>query len=164
MSIKTKKGFTLIEIVIVLAIAALILIIVFLAVAGAQRSRRDTQRKADLDKIAAQLENWASNHDADYPLATEWLAFATGTTSYLKLDQGSGVRTMADPFGASYTTNAGAASIPPCATSGGSNVQIPNASGNVPAGIAYASVGSVGSNRKYEVRICLEAGNYTRKQ
>ena len=36
---------TLIEIVLVLAIAGLLLVIVFLAVSGAQKSRRDSQRK-----------------------------------------------------------------------------------------------------------------------
>jgi prepilin-type N-terminal cleavage/methylation domain-containing protein len=42
-----EKGFTLIEIVLVLAIAGLLLVIVFLAVSGAQKSRRDSQRKND---------------------------------------------------------------------------------------------------------------------
>ena len=53
---KRTNGFTLIEIVLVLAIAGLLLIVVFLAVSGAQRSRRDYQRKQDLAHIKAQ---WA---------------------------------------------------------------------------------------------------------
>jgi prepilin-type N-terminal cleavage/methylation domain-containing protein len=48
-----KKGFTLIEIVIVLAIAALILVIVFLAVGGAQRSQRDTASQDGAAKMIA---------------------------------------------------------------------------------------------------------------
>jgi prepilin-type N-terminal cleavage/methylation domain-containing protein len=76
--LKKEKGFTLIEIVLVLAIAGLLLVIVFLAVSGAQKSRRDTQRKTDLSRIAAQLESYASNNNGLYPQmagAQTWTAF-----------------------------------------------------------------------------------------
>ena len=65
--LKKEKGFTLIEIVLVLAIAGLLLVIVFLAVSGAQKSRRDSQRKNDVSRIAAQLESYASNANGVYP-------------------------------------------------------------------------------------------------
>jgi len=65
--IKKDKGFTLIEIVLVLAIAGLLLVIVFLAVSGAQKSRRDSQRKSDAARILAQLEQSASNLSGAYP-------------------------------------------------------------------------------------------------
>ncbi|PLS80866.1 hypothetical protein CYG49_03830, partial [Candidatus Saccharibacteria bacterium] len=47
---KTSKqsGFTIIEVVLVLAIAALIFLIVFLAVPALQRGQRDTQRRSDV--------------------------------------------------------------------------------------------------------------------
>ncbi len=61
MQLTKKKGFTLIEIVIVLAIAALILVIVFLAVGGAQRSRRDDVTKNAAARLSAQFENFANN-------------------------------------------------------------------------------------------------------
>jgi prepilin-type N-terminal cleavage/methylation domain-containing protein len=69
MSVKNnnQKGFTLIELVIVLAIGALIIAGVLIAVSGAQKSRRDTTRKNDQDRIAANLEQFASNHGGDYP-------------------------------------------------------------------------------------------------
>jgi prepilin-type N-terminal cleavage/methylation domain-containing protein len=66
-SLKQQKGFTLIEIVIVLAIAALILAGVLLAVTGAQRSRRDTQRRDDAGRVASYLEQSASNFNGNYP-------------------------------------------------------------------------------------------------
>ena len=65
--LKTEKGFTLIEIVLVLAIAGLLLVVVFLAVGGAQRSRRDAQRSSDVARVAAVLETYASNTDGAYP-------------------------------------------------------------------------------------------------
>lgn len=64
--LKKEKGFTLIEIVLVLAIAGLILVIVFLAVSGAQKSRRDTQRKDDNARMLSQMESCASNNSGDY--------------------------------------------------------------------------------------------------
>ena len=50
---RERRGFTLIEIVIVLAIAALILVIVFLAIAGAQRSQRDNASSNAAGRVAA---------------------------------------------------------------------------------------------------------------
>mgnify|MGYP002400348579 CR=1 FL=1 len=59
---RDKKGFTLIEVVIVLAIAALILVIVFLAVAGAQRSQRDQASKNAAGRLVAQFTNYVSDN------------------------------------------------------------------------------------------------------
>jgi prepilin-type N-terminal cleavage/methylation domain-containing protein len=72
--LKKDKGFTLIEIVLVLAIAGLLLVIVFLAVSGAQKSRRDSQRKNDASAFAAALEQYASNNAGQYPTAKAGLA------------------------------------------------------------------------------------------
>jgi len=62
-----KKGFTIIEVVLVLAIAGLIFLIVFLAVPALQSNRRDTQRRSDLGRFTAQLENFAANRNGNYP-------------------------------------------------------------------------------------------------
>lgn len=64
---RNQKGFTLIEIVLVLAIAGLIFVIVFLAVQGAQRGRRDTERKAAIGRLLAAAEQVASNDRGAYP-------------------------------------------------------------------------------------------------
>ena len=59
---KDKKGFTLIEVVIVLAIAALILVIVFLAVQGAQKSQRDNAAKQGASRAIAAAQNFLSDN------------------------------------------------------------------------------------------------------
>lgn len=59
--LKKSEGFTLIEIVLVLAIAGLILVIVFLAVAGAQRARRDTGRKDAVNRADAEFGKLVSD-------------------------------------------------------------------------------------------------------
>ena len=62
-----KSGFTLIEIVIVLAIAALIMVIVFLAVSGAQRSRRDAVTKKAAYQALVAMATYAGINNGEYP-------------------------------------------------------------------------------------------------
>lgn len=65
------KGFTLIEVVIVLAIAGLIFVIIFLAVSSAQRARRDNARQDAANRLMAAAEQSASNNNGAYP-ANGW--------------------------------------------------------------------------------------------
>ncbi|QQS27067.1 type II secretion system protein [bacterium] len=60
---KMKKGFTLIEIVIVLAIAALIMVVVFFAVQGAQREQRNTTRKDVANRVKAAMVTARGNNN-----------------------------------------------------------------------------------------------------
>ena len=56
------KVFTIIEVVLVLAIAGLIFLMVFLALPALQRSQRDTQRKQDVAMVVTTLHNWKANN------------------------------------------------------------------------------------------------------
>ena len=87
-----KKGFTLIEIVIVLAIAALILVIVFLAVGGAQRSQRDNASQDAAGKVIAAFSNYISDNGGTMPGATAIDTATAGVySSYLKnISDGAG--------------------------------------------------------------------------
>ena len=58
---KDQKGFTIIEVLIVLAIAGLILLIVFLAVPALQRNSRNTQRKTDIGRVGSAATTVVSN-------------------------------------------------------------------------------------------------------
>lgn len=55
-----KQGFTIIEVVLVLAIAALIFLMIFIALPALQRGQRDTARKNDASTVAAALNNYRS--------------------------------------------------------------------------------------------------------
>lgn len=57
-----SRGFTIIEVMIVLVVAATIILIVFLAVPSAQRSMRNTQRKEDAARVLAAAEEWRTNN------------------------------------------------------------------------------------------------------
>ena len=77
---KNNKGFTIIEVMIVLAIAGLILLIVFLAVPALQRSSRNTQRKTDIGSIGSAATTVVSNNNGDLTkLTTTTLQNEIGT-------------------------------------------------------------------------------------
>jgi prepilin-type N-terminal cleavage/methylation domain-containing protein len=53
---KKQRGFTIIEILIVIAIAGLVLAVIFLALPGLQRNSRNHQRKVDASKVMAAIQ------------------------------------------------------------------------------------------------------------
>ena len=64
---KKEQSFTIIEVMIVLAIAGLIMLIVFLAVPALQRNSRNNERKADVAAIAAALASYMNDNDFQLP-------------------------------------------------------------------------------------------------
>ena len=65
---RSDQGFTIIEVMIVLAIAGLILLIVFLAVPALQRNARNTQRKNDASNIQSTAATFESNNNGILPI------------------------------------------------------------------------------------------------
>jgi prepilin-type N-terminal cleavage/methylation domain-containing protein len=67
--LKTKRaeGFTIIEVMIVLAIAGLIMVIVFIAVPQLQRNQRDNARQNIANRVKAEIETYAGNNQGLYP-------------------------------------------------------------------------------------------------
>ena len=57
----SDHGFTIIEVVLVLAIAGLIFLMVFIALPALQRGQRDAQRKQDLSRMTVQMTNYLSS-------------------------------------------------------------------------------------------------------
>lgn len=56
-----RQGFTIIEVIIVLAIAGMILAIVFLAVPSLQRSQRNNARKQEASRVSSAVLEFGSN-------------------------------------------------------------------------------------------------------
>ena len=65
---RDKIGFTIIEVLIVLAIAGLILLIVFLAVPALQRNSRNTQRSNDAARVAGAINECLTNNNGNLSL------------------------------------------------------------------------------------------------
>ncbi len=64
---KRQSGFTIIEVLIVLAIAGLIMLIVFLAVPALQRNARNTQRRNDVAAILGGASEFVNNNNGALP-------------------------------------------------------------------------------------------------
>lgn len=92
------KGFTIIEVVLVLAIAGLIFLMVFIALPALQRGQRDTQRKTDMSRAMTQLSNYQSANRNNLPAASS-AAWNTFATNYLRVSGD----TFADPSEGDYT-------------------------------------------------------------
>ena len=100
----SKKGFTIIEVVLVLAIAGLIFLMVFVALPALQRSQRDTQRRDDMARVASALTNWQTNNNNNLP------SDATGATKLIS-DYLGGTSEFKDPDGTSYTITIGSGAL-----------------------------------------------------
>lgn len=62
-----EKGFTIIEVVLVLAIAGLIFLMIFIAWPALQKNQRDTAKKNDVAVVATALGTWKSNKRGALP-------------------------------------------------------------------------------------------------
>jgi len=68
---QNTKGFTIIEVVLVLAIAGLIFLMVFVALPSLQSGQRDTARKNDVGAVATAVSNYTANNRGSFPSSTE---------------------------------------------------------------------------------------------
>lgn len=67
MTTKNKKGFTIIEVVLVLAIAGLIFLMVFIALPALQRTQRNTQREDDMARVISAVNDFQTNNNGKTP-------------------------------------------------------------------------------------------------
>jgi prepilin-type N-terminal cleavage/methylation domain-containing protein len=153
-TMQKEKGFTIIEVVLVLAIAGLIFLIVFLAVPALQRGQRDQQRKQDVGRIISSVQSWKSNHRGLNPAPADLVGPATPGGFYTNLANGA---SFEDPSGGAYTfvtTYTGAAGALNDNTKNGELLyaigKTCNASGN-----AFAN----GNPRTFAVLMKLESGD-----
>ena len=148
-----KKGFTIIEVVLVLAIAGLIFMMVFIALPALQRNQRDTQRKNDLSRVVTAVNNYSSSNRGNIPTEA---AFTGGsfTTSYLALNDDNFI----DPLGATngeqyYVFRVGTGALASFSEDTQNVIYVAH-------GYTCKSDGTVedGGSRKVAFRIVLEGG------
>lgn len=97
----TQKGFTIIEVVLVLAIAGLIFLMVFIALPALQRNQRDTQRRNDLSRVQSAIQNYQTNNRNTLPTFN-----AAFISQYLTVGT---TDSFSDPNGNAYSFKTGAA-------------------------------------------------------
>ncbi len=78
-----NKGFTIIEVLIVLAIAGLIMLIVFLAVPALQRNQRNNARNSDAARISAAVTECLANRNGLVASCSTQAQIAAGNTSQI---------------------------------------------------------------------------------
>lgn len=146
------EGFTIIEVVLVLAIAALIFLLVFLALPALQRNQRDTQRRSDLGRMMSQIQSYQSSNNGNVP--TSSAALTTFKTGYLTV----GSEGFRDPRGNDYNTVYGIPSASSPVINEGTAEQIYFSSAAKCNGETMVAV--AGSPRSAAARLDLEGGGW----
>ena len=100
---ENKPAFTIIEVVLVLAIAGLIFLMVFIALPALQRSQRDAQRKQDISHLQDAVERYKANNRGqipwpERPVRPTPLEVANFWNGYLNRNEGE----WQDPSGIPY--------------------------------------------------------------
>ena len=70
----TKKGFTLIEMLVVISMIGILTTLALVSFESSQKRARDTQRKSDLKQYQTALENFANDSNGLYPSRTTAVA------------------------------------------------------------------------------------------
>jgi prepilin-type N-terminal cleavage/methylation domain-containing protein len=141
-----KKGFTIIEVVLVLAIAGLIFLMVFIALPALQRGQRDTQRRDDVTKFVSQLQSYSVNNRNKLPPVADIVTFKT---SYLKwkIDNSGEFNDPKTGNGYNISTGVGTPTAADEIRYGGPNTQCNN-----------EAIAVGGGNRQSAVSVVLEGG------
>jgi prepilin-type N-terminal cleavage/methylation domain-containing protein len=157
-----KHGFTIIEVVLVLAIAGLIFLMVFIALPALQRNQRDTQRKNDMGRLSTALVNYTNSNRGNLP--ADYTSFET---KYLVTASDTFIDPAGAPSASSATTGDSTTMYNIKETSDGTELtktyadsqNIIYATPGYACGDTSATVVSGGS-RKVAFRMALEGGGY----
>jgi len=161
--LKKEKGFTIIEVVLVLAIAGLIFLMVFIALPALQRSQRDTQRKNDMSRLQTAVVNYTNANRGSLP--KDEIMNSSFVTGYLTVDNdsfidpaGVGESQSGNPSTYVFQKSDAAPSSLTATFKTSQNIiyYTPSASCSPTEGAAVVKAGS----RKIAFRMALESGGY----
>lgn len=146
---KDGDGFTIIEVMIVLAIAGLILVVVLIAVPQLQRAQRNEARRSTLNRVSTEVGNYITNNAGVVPTNDD-----------------SGAQAFVDGFQTRYITNAPAGTFD---TPGGGSYtyEIYASDTTIAEDTIYYNAGGIcegelpsgsGNSRNYAIAVGLEGG------
>lgn len=138
-STNNNEGFTIIEVVLVLAIAGLIFLMVFIALPALQRSQRDTARKDDVSTTLSSVTSFKNNNKGAFPTTAQ-------INSYVQNKSENTTAITVRSSTSTFTPTDGTIYVIPSATCGGPGTTL-----------AQQTLTS-GSARQFAVVTYLEAG------
>ena len=100
---KSQKGFTIIEVALVLAIGALIFLVVFLAVPALQRNQRNDARKRDVSNIVQAVADYNANNSTTGMVAKEGV-YTTASGSVKKDERANSLGSYIDTLSTNIDT------------------------------------------------------------
>ncbi len=152
LALSGSKGFTLIEVVLVLAIGGLIFLLAFIAFQQVSTNRRDTQRRSDAGRLVAEVQNYFGDKNALPTAATDGDAVngVTGTTFNAFVSSYMGGADFKEPLGGVYHINASG-------TAPAKN-QINYVKGDNTNTVAGCKSGTVLSSSNFKIEVGLEKG------
>ncbi len=99
--IRTTRGFTIVELIIVIVVIGIIAGIAIPQYNGVTERTRDTERKSDISSVSAQLEYYYGRHGA-YPTLSHLNNTSFRTANNISVDDRAAI--LADPNNESVTT------------------------------------------------------------
>jgi len=170
--LKSQRGFTIIEVMIVLAIAGLIMALVFIAVPQLQRNTRDNQRQNMAARLKTEIESFSGNNQGVYP-------FKSATGAYQNCTAVTGTQTCNDWLSRYITGSTPPVAITDPSTGANEVINIADAAANSVPTVTWAqgnlwitvgarcggelptSTGTAGSatSKTYSINIALDRSN-----
>ncbi|HUB93218.1 MAG TPA: type II secretion system protein [Verrucomicrobiae bacterium] len=106
-SLKQKsKGFTIVELLIVIVVIAILATLVIVTFTGIQQKARDSKRQTDIDALDSHLEAFYANNGY-YPTITDLVTSGAANTTWLNSNMsGFDPTALSDPKGSIITSTA----------------------------------------------------------
>jgi len=164
---KSTEGFTIIEVMIVLAIAGLILLIVFLAVPALQRNARNTSRKNDVAAVLGAASEFESNNNGTLPSNAQAPTNANGTFTFVAPAGGANAQGKVGYYVTGITATNGAVFLAANGTAIAANTfsnQTHDYIEVVPGDVCNGNVAGAGSARSIVAVYSIETGSGTYSQ
>ena len=152
---RSSEGFTIIEVLIVLAIAGLIMVVVFLAVPALQRSGRNNALNTDANNILSAVGTYVADNGGTLPNGTNPSPFVSGATAVSLT--GPGTNAAPVKLGGNVTALTFGTTATVSASSAVGTVEIVTG----PNGVCNATstgLGTGGGTRSYAILYAAESG------